>query len=450
MADWARHGVFYHIVTDRFATAKQHFAHTRSTNYSQQLGEWMGGTLQGITASLDYLQELGVDVLVLTPFFRGEKYHGYWTTDYLEIDPHLGTPHCLRALIQSAHQRGMRIIMDIPMTHCHRSAAIAQPSMLCYDTQGTVQGFFGDASLPEFNLESPRVIHYFKTVFRYWLEFGFDGIRFDHAKRPPPGFWRNISRYLQREYPHVLLLAENWNASATIGALATYLHAELNIPVALLLRELVRKPDKSVMQRLIRQIQQQHHYRREGYLLPAFLDNHDMERIALLANADQAVLAMVYLLLFTLPYPPMLYYGSERAQSQSRNLPANIYERDRHFREPMQWQHGATLAGWIKTLSAFRRQHIDWLTGEPEFLPVTDTLLAYRYHHNNETLTIMINFGHQPARLDLAAAPTQLWQAPDMTTRSTVAHATRLDLMPLTAAIMTSNTPDHPQLVVFG
>lgn len=80
--DWARCSTFYHLMIDRFATGKCQFRHAKAPRYDQQLTDWMGGSLTGIIESLDYLRDLGIGALLLTPFFRGRKYHGYWTTDF--------------------------------------------------------------------------------------------------------------------------------------------------------------------------------------------------------------------------------------------------------------------------------------------------------------------------------------------------------------------------------
>lgn len=79
--------------------------------------EWHGGTFRGIIEKLDYLEKLGVQAVHLTPFFRGLAYHGYWVTDFLSVDPHLGSEEDLQLLISLLHERGIRFIMDLVVSH---------------------------------------------------------------------------------------------------------------------------------------------------------------------------------------------------------------------------------------------------------------------------------------------------------------------------------------------
>ncbi len=71
MLHWASRSTFYHIVIDRFATGKNRFQYSKGPHYQQDLRQWMGGNIGGIAQSLDYLQDLGIGALLLTPFFKG-------------------------------------------------------------------------------------------------------------------------------------------------------------------------------------------------------------------------------------------------------------------------------------------------------------------------------------------------------------------------------------------
>ena len=425
MHQWAKDSTYYHIVIDRFATGRQEFNFSPTTSYSQQLREWMGGNISGITQSLDYLEYLGIGVLLLSPFFRGKKYHGYWVTDFMQVDPHIGTLQQLRELIESAHKRNIRVIMDLPVTHCHINCPLVQQAIsendsgfhdwFLYNHNGNFQGFFGDADLPEFNLEFPPVVNYLKKVIRYWLELGIDGIRFDHAKRPGPPFWLQITSYLRDLFPQVFLLGENWHESGSIGSLSPYLDAELNIPLSLEMRELIQKPEKTTIKQIIQSLQLQQNHQQRGYLLPTFLDNHDMERICLLASDNQPLIALAFLLQLTLPYPPIIYCGSERAQSQTHNLAKDSYERDRYFREPMNWQQGDKMAAWVRKIISFRNEHIDWFTSNPPVMQVYgNSTLAYSYHRAKITLTIVINFSEIQNEIILHSSPESTWLVDDV------------------------------------
>lgn len=414
MQHWAAQSICYHIVIDRFATGKCRFDTIRGKEYNHSLQDWMGGNIEGIINSLGYLQDLGINTILLTPFFAGKKYHGYWTTDFEKVDPHFGDRHHLIRLIHCAHQHGIRIIMDLPITHCHHEAAIAMQSSnsqdsacrewFCTDDAGNFQGYFGDCSLPELNLDYPELRKYLKTTIDQWLKLGFDGIRFDHAKRPSLSFWQDFTSHVRINYPQVFLLGENWNDCGDVGSLSPFLHGELNIPLSNALRQFVKKPVQASIEAIITQVHNQQSLRRRGYLLPSFFDNHDMERAAQIAEGNKSILALGYLIQFTLPYPPIVYYGSERAQAQSSDLAPGSYERDRHFREPMDWQNGQDMLQWVKRLTFIRKCYFSWLYhGDFHLDYLDDYTFSYSYTYNDSRIAIYINYAAQPRRMSLPA-----------------------------------------------
>jgi glycosidase len=362
--EWAREACFYHLMIDRFATGRERFVaqgHVPTT--------WMGGTLAGITESLDYLSQLGITALMISPFLAGSKYHGYWVTEHRRIDPHFGGDQDLRGLIEQARRRGIRVVMDLPITHCYRESSLFQsPSggwaQFVRDDKGQPVGFFGDPCLPELDLDHPEVRREIKAIVDHWLDFGFDGIRFDHAKRPSQAFWEDLCAHLRRRTKPILLLGENWTESGEIGSLSGHLDAELNFPVSLALRRFLRDPSVGGLHRVDAAVTRQECLRARGYIMPTFLDSHDVERAVVVARGDWERLKLTMLLQFALPYPPIIYYGSERGQGQSRNLEAGRFERDAYFREPLRWDLGHGFTTWVRELVALRRLVRPWLARE--------------------------------------------------------------------------------------
>ncbi|TAN74292.1 MAG: hypothetical protein EPN14_09285 [Gallionella sp.] len=414
MLHWASRSTFYHIVIDRFATGKNCFQYSKGPHYPQELRHRMGGNLDGVIQSLDYLHGLGIGALLLTPFFKGSKYHGYWTTDFLKIDPCFGSPQQLEQLIDAAHQRDMRVVLDLPFTHCHIGADPARQALdnACspfrgwfhYDRAGGFKGFYGDRNLPELNLEFPDVIEFLKNMLDHWLRFGFDGIRFDHAKRPSAAFWEQLTGFLRARHPQVFLLGENWHESGEIGTLSRYLHGELNIPLSLALRQFLAQPGQPATDAITHLIRSQQASRKNGYLLPTFLDNHDMERAGFISRKNRNALALGYLLQLSLPYPPIIYYGSERGQSQTENFPAGRYERDRYFREPMAWEAGEDMAAWVKKLIHIRNDNIELFTSEPRAIALLEGhVLTYRYSKGDSMIMVAINCGPRQKQIPCPA-----------------------------------------------
>lgn len=107
---WFDNSVVYQIFIDRFAGFESTEGWTRP--------KFIGGDLQGIIDKLDYIEELGVDVIWISPFYETSAYHGYHITDYFSVEPNFGTEEDLEELIEEVHSRDMKIIADFVPNHC--------------------------------------------------------------------------------------------------------------------------------------------------------------------------------------------------------------------------------------------------------------------------------------------------------------------------------------------
>ncbi|HMN29451.1 MAG TPA: alpha-amylase family glycosyl hydrolase, partial [Caldilineaceae bacterium] len=120
---WARDAVIYHIFVDRFASGGNQGAGEGMRRLPAgwlepaELNDFAGGNLPGVIERLDYIAELGVSAIWLSPVFRTPSYHGYDTTDFYTVDPRFGTNEELRMLVQAAHARGLRVILDFVANH---------------------------------------------------------------------------------------------------------------------------------------------------------------------------------------------------------------------------------------------------------------------------------------------------------------------------------------------
>ena len=111
-AEWFKNAIIYHILIDRFAGV------TNPERWEQP--EFIGGNLRGIINKLDYLTDLGINAIWLSPFCQTNDYHGYHVTDFHKVEPRFGTLDDLKELIDKAHQSGIKIIADFVPNHCSR------------------------------------------------------------------------------------------------------------------------------------------------------------------------------------------------------------------------------------------------------------------------------------------------------------------------------------------
>ncbi len=130
--DW-KNATVYFVMTDRFANGdpSNDHAYGRQGDGAAEIGTWHGGDLAGLTAKLDYIAGLGVTALWISPVveqvhgwvgggngdFKYYGYHGYWALDFTQVDANLGTAADLQALVDAAHARGIRVLLDVVLNH---------------------------------------------------------------------------------------------------------------------------------------------------------------------------------------------------------------------------------------------------------------------------------------------------------------------------------------------
>jgi glycosidase len=244
-----RQTIMYEIMPDRFVadrTAKNSVGKLRSilTGLTQPKAEQefdpytpAGGTLKNITEKLDYLSELGINAIYLTPIFEALSYHGYTTVSFFDIDPNLGTLDDFKELIQKAHSKNIKIVLDAVCNHTscaffaftdiQKNGPKSQYKdwydiEFQYDTNGNIlRDSDGNAvftykcwenitSLPKLNLNNPEVQNYLLKVLKYWTNMGVDGWRFDstHYISAQNIFWNTCRAELRSINPNIFLYGE--------------------------------------------------------------------------------------------------------------------------------------------------------------------------------------------------------------------------------------------------
>jgi len=355
---WIREAIIYQIFVDRFAPDPG----TDFQTPSDRSGIY-GGTLNGICSKLDYLQTLGVNCLWLTPIFPSPSHHGYDPIDYSTIEPRLGTLTDWHRLVSEAHQRGIRILLDYVVNHVS-SDHVAFQTALSDREHPTYEWFrfrqhpddydcfFDVPGQPEVNSEHGEVREYFIQNACQWLQQGCDGFRLDYAHGVSHAFWSVFRAATRRTNPQSVMLGEITQPPSVLRSYIGRMDGCLDFRVLELLRGFFVFENLTVSQ-LDHALEQHLAYFGTSLVLPSFLDNHDMNRFLWLVNGDTRRLKLAALCQFTLPHPPMIYYGTEVGLSQIE--PVGRLEESRL---PMLWgtDQDATLLAFYQQLIAFRRQ----------------------------------------------------------------------------------------------
>lgn len=192
--------------------------------------QYFGGDPAGIIEKLDYLKELGITVLYLNPIFDSGSAHGYDTHDYLKVSPKFGTKEDLQELLNEAHRRGMRVILDFVPNHTGLGFWAFQDVVKNGEDSpywdwyfihkwpfppgdpSAYEAWWGVGSLPKLNTGNPEVKEYLFKVVRHWLNFGVDGWRVDVPNElvEAQAFFSEMRQIAKLEKPDAYLIAEIW------------------------------------------------------------------------------------------------------------------------------------------------------------------------------------------------------------------------------------------------
>ena len=233
--DWVKDAVFYQIFPDRFAQSSR----VPKQTYLQAWGEaphsqeYQGGDLLGVVEHLDHLSNLGVTALYFCPVFQSASNHRYHTHDYYKVDPMLGGNAALHELLEHAHARGMKVVLDGVFNHASRgffqfSDVLENGPHSAYLDWFHIQGFplrpyhgaefdsnylgwWGNRALPKFNTDTPAVREYLWSVGEYWIRQGVDGWRLDVPDEIDDDvFWQEFRRRVKTANPEAYIVGEIW------------------------------------------------------------------------------------------------------------------------------------------------------------------------------------------------------------------------------------------------
>ena len=416
MPKWVREAVIYHIFLDRFYPGDG-VPWKRPTN----LSGFFGGTLRGAIQKLDYIQSLGCNAVWLSPLFASPSHHGYDATDYYTVEPRFGTNAELIELIDKAHQRGMRIILDFVANHWSNQHPTFQAAQRDPDSEyrawytwqrwpDEYASFFGVKGMPQLNLKHKPTSDYLLRCAQHWLQKGVDGYRLDYAPGPPRTFWADFRQACKAVKSDAFLFGEVVSHSEVIASYIPHFDGCLDFLLADAFRRTFALETSTLLE-FEASLAKHEMYFPKDFSLPAFLDNHDMTRILYLAKEDKAKVKLAVLVLFTLSAPPVIYNGTEVGVSQ-RN-PLGRFE---EARLPMPWGDDADkdLLGYFRRLGALRKQFSVLVSGRRQVvhLDVQKGTYAYLRTSADGEVLIALNTSRRSQTIDV---PNSLRQDRDST-----------------------------------
>ena len=398
---WSYGAIVYQVFPDRFWAGNG-----RSWNKVTNLHDIYGGTLRGIIQKLDYIADMGFNTIWVNPFFPDDNtHHGYHATDYFNVNPRMGTLDDIKELVDKAHVRGIRLLLDFVANHWssqHASfqEAIKDQDSPYYDWYHWIdypydyETFFGVMALPQVNVNHPEVREYLLTSAAYWLgEIGFDGLRLDYALGPPHDFWTSLRQVVKKVRPDAWVFGEVVETPTTILSYEGRLDGCLDFPLMQAMR------DTFALQRMSLTafdtfLSNHERFFPTTFSLPSFLDNHDMNRFSWLAQNNNQKLKVAAMCQFTLSGPPILFNGTEVGVQQKMGISEPGSQGMEECRQPMIWDddQDADLRDFFRKLIRFRLDHPVLWHGKRQTLHIDEETKTYIYLRFNGTDWTMSGF----------------------------------------------------------
>ena len=311
-----------------------------------------GGDIKGIKDNLDYLQKLGISAIWNTPLLENNmpaySYHGYAITDLYKIDPRFGTNDSYRDMVEAAHSKGIKVIMDMVFNHYgtghwwtkdlpqkdwvnvwheftrsnYRAPVLTDPYASDYDRNKMEKGWF-DTSMADFNQKNPFVANYLIQNSIWWVEFaGLDGIRQDTYPYPDKDFMVDWMKRLREEYPNFNVVGEVWmntapqvayflDKSPNKDGFRSHLTNVFDFPLMFAIQKAFNEDESwdGGTARLYDILSQDFVYS-DPQKLVIFADNHDIERMyPTLKSVENVKMTLAFI--FTTRGIPLVYYGTE-------------------------------------------------------------------------------------------------------------------------------------------
>lgn len=442
--------VMYLIMTDRFADGDP--SNDGPSADRTRARAWHGGDLRGVMDHLDYLQDLGITTVWITPVYQNhgpQSYHGYGATDMYAVDEHFGSLQQLQALSAALHQRHMKLVMDMVPNHIgpahpwvedepeptwfhgtkaeHHKAQtefrpLTNPHAPWRDQRDVTEGWFADA-LPDMNQENPDAAQYLMQNVLWWTEqTGLDGIRFDtfpYVQRP---FWADLHKQLFSLWPNLTDVGEVYNGdpvttSSFAGGVTrdgadTGLYTPFDFPSYFALRDVFLKGES--FSRLDNMLREDSLFPHPERLVP-FLGNHDTARFLSEKGATPRQLQLAFAVLLTMRGMPEIYSGDEIAMlggddpDNRRDFPGGFPgDAQSAFAPAQQTAEQKEMHTWVRSLLHLRAAHPALQSGKEQVLATSVAQFAYVRNSGSEHVLVAVNNSDAPSTLHIVTTETSV------------------------------------------
>ena len=437
--DWVKHAIFYQIFPDRFArTTRTDLPPAMQVpledwDSAPTIQGYKGGDLWGVAERLDYIQNLGVTAIYFTPIFQSACNHRYHTHDYYQVDPLLGGNEAFFDLLEAAHDRNLKVVLDGVFNHASRGFFYFNdilengphsPWLDWFNIKGwplsaydgdepaNYEGWWNNRALPEFNHDNPQAREYIMRVGEYWIKQGIDGWRLDVPfDVTTEGFWVEFRSRVKAINPEAYIVGEVWTDASEwlqgdqFDGVMNYLFT--GPAIAFTAKDRVSMPIvESVSYNPYPALNAKGYAEKIEALLDLYdweiqqtqlnlLSSHDIARALSVASEDITSFLLATLLLLTFPGAPSIYYGDEVG------LPGKLDPDCRRVfptEDSWNWQVLET----HKALIALRHAHPALRTGRYQTLAAEEDCYVFSRILEKEMIVVAVNTGEASVQVRLA------------------------------------------------
>ena len=428
--EWVKETVWYQIFPERFANGDTSLNPEGTLAWGScdpTFNRFFGGDIQGIINRLDYLKDLGINGIYLCPIFKSPSTHKYDTEDYFEIDPQFGDKETFKRFVQLAHEKGIKVMLDMVVNHCGYQfgpwqdvrlngeqsiykdwfhiwnfpiVKLEEAAWPNYDT------FSFGKRMPKMKTENPEVRDYFLNVARYWTEeFDIDGWRLDVANEVDHAFWREFRKAVRAIKDDVYILGEVWH-DGNAWLRGDQFDAVMNYPLTGAINDFIakNKTTASEFKEMISKVQTMyaHHVSEVNFNL---LNSHDTRRLLTACKGDTQKAVLAYTFLMTLAGSPCIYYGDEIGMDGEDDplcRKCMVWEKDKQDLEML--ASFKKIINLRKNHSAMRGTHLEWLHISNE-----ENHVLFKKYDANEELYVALNNSDSAKVIDLSALPQKIY-----------------------------------------
>lgn len=416
--EWARGAVWYQIFPERFNIGdpeKKNHAYV-PWNSSPMLDNYFGGDLKGIIQKLDYLAELGIEVIYLNPVFKGNFNHKYATIDYFQVDPDFGTNEDLIELVRQAHGRKIRVVLDGVFNHVgcefmqfadlwekgkdseYKNWFIYSELPLSKDPLN-YRCFEVYDHMPKLRTADPDVRKFILSVMSYWIEMAdIDGWRLDVADEVESGTWQYMRAGLKKRWPDRIIMAETWcDASPMIGDFCQ-VDCAMNYLFRFAVRDYIAEKHITSAEfdnRL--NIMLSKYSDDVNAVMYNLLDSHDSPRFLHECTGDKRRLRLAVGFQMCFIGAPVVYYGDEVGVTGSW---------DPDCRRAMIWDEASQdreLLSWYKKLIGLHKRYAALRLGTYRTILCDSphAVFGFMRHYQDERIYVVVNNSSNETAVDL-------------------------------------------------